>query len=96
MAEVREAVEPVIDDYLRDTLLVQRGQPVTEAQFALLEVESDAFLNSRGAADQIGRGVALFLLLTQLSMLVVIYVVRFQHGLAHDLPKVAGVCAWCC
>ncbi len=93
VAEVREAVEPVIDPYPRDSLLVQRGQPVTEAQFALLEVESDAYLNSRATTDQIARGVALFLLLTLLSMLVVIYVVRFQHSLARSLPKVVGVCA---
>ncbi len=93
MAEVREAVEPVIDPYPRDSLLVQRGQPVTEAQYALLEVESDAYLNSRATTDQIARGVALFLLLTLLSMLVVIYVVRFQHSLARSLPKVVGVCA---
>ena len=93
VAEVREAVEPVIDPYPRDSLLVQRGQPVTEAQYALLEVESDAYLNSRATTDQIARGVALFLLLTLLSMLVVIYVVRFQHSLARSLPKVVGVCA---
>jgi putative nucleotidyltransferase with HDIG domain len=93
IAEAREAVRPVVEHYSQGKVLVERGQPVTEAQYALLEVETDAFLNSRSASEQIGRGVALFLLLTLLSMTVVIYVVRFQHSLARSLPKVAGVCA---
>ena len=91
--EVRSAVPSVVDHYPQGSLLVQRGQPVGEAQYALLEVETEAYLDSRDISEQISRGVALFLLLTLLSLLVVIYVVRFQHGLARSLPKVAGVCA---
>ena len=64
----REAVKPVIEPYPQGSLLVQRGKPITEAQYTLLEVESDVFLNSRSLAEQISRGVALFLLLTLLSM----------------------------
>ncbi len=93
VAAARDAVAPVVDHYPQGSLLVQRGQPVTEAQYVLLEVESDAYLNSRDLGEQLNRGVALFMLLTLLSMLVVIYVVRFQHGLARSLPKVVGVCA---
>jgi putative nucleotidyltransferase with HDIG domain len=91
--EARASVRPVVDKYYEGALLVKRGQPITEAQYTLLEVESDAFLNSRSLAEQAGRAVALFLLLTLLSGTVVIYVVRFQHGLGRSLPKVVGVCA---
>ena len=93
VAAALAAVKPVVNHYPQGALLVQRGKPVTEAQYVLLEVESDAYLNSRSLGEQLNRGVALFLLLTLLSMLVVIYVVRFQHGLARSLPKVVGVCA---
>ncbi len=64
IAAVRDAIPPVIDKYPQGTLLVQRGQPITEAQYALLEVETDAYLNSRNLGEQLSRGVALFLLLT--------------------------------
>jgi putative nucleotidyltransferase with HDIG domain len=93
IAEVRDSIPPVIDKCSQGTLLVRRGQPITDAQAALLEVESESYLNSRSAAEQVGRAIALFLLLTLLSLTVVIYVVRFQHSLARSLPKVAGVCA---
>ncbi len=93
IAAVRDSIPPVINKCPQGTLLVRRGQPITEAQYALLEVETEAYLNSRNLGEQLSRAVALFLLLTLLSTTVVIYVVRFQHGLALDLPKVVGVCA---
>ena len=84
---------PLLEQFPPGTLLVQRGVPITEAQFSLLRAETRAFIRSRSSADHLRRGVALFLVLTLLSMLVVLYVVRFQHGLAQSFPKVAGVCA---
>src|SRR5262249_53424896 len=43
--------------------------------------------------DHIRRGISLFLVFSLLSTIVILYVSRFQHSLAHSLPKVAGVCA---
>jgi putative nucleotidyltransferase with HDIG domain len=89
----RRAVPPVVERFPEGTLLVQRGRPVTEQQLTPLQEETRAYLKSRGAGDRFRRGAALFLVLSLLSALVVLYVVRFQQGLAQSLPKVAGVCA---
>jgi putative nucleotidyltransferase with HDIG domain len=92
-AAARGSVAPVVDRYPPGTLLVQRGRPITEQQYNLLKIESRAFLNGQDHTDHIRRGVALFLVFSLLAMLVVLYVIRFQHSLAQSLPKVAGVCA---
>jgi putative nucleotidyltransferase with HDIG domain len=89
---VRNAVRPEMDRYPAGALLVPRGQPITEAQLLLLREENQTFLLSRSLADHARRGAALFLVLTLLSVLVVLYVVRFQPGLAQSLPKIVGVC----
>jgi putative nucleotidyltransferase with HDIG domain len=84
---------PLLEKFPPGTLLVQRGVPITEPQFALLREETRAYMRSRSPADHLRRGTALFLVFSLLSMLVVLYVVRFQQGLAQSLPKIAGVCA---
>jgi putative nucleotidyltransferase with HDIG domain len=89
----RQAVPPVVDRYPLGSLLVQRGQPITADQYSLLQEETRAFLRSRDPADHFRRGAALFLVLSLLAMLVVLYSARFQHSLAQSLPKVVGVCA---
>jgi putative nucleotidyltransferase with HDIG domain len=89
----RRAQPPVVDRYPAGTLLVQRGQPITEQQYALLQEETRTFLRTQSSWDQFRRGAALFLVLSLLSMIIVLYSVRFQPGLAQSLPKVAGVCA---
>src|SRR5262249_5384466 len=43
--------------------------------------------------DHLRRGLALFLVFTLLAGVVVIYVGRFQQGLAQSMPKLLGVCA---
>jgi putative nucleotidyltransferase with HDIG domain len=92
-AAARRAVQPVVGRFPPGTLLVQRGQPINEPQLALLRYETSAFLASQGPADHLRRATALFLVFTLLAMLVIIYVARFQQGLAQSLPKVIGVCA---
>jgi cyclic-di-AMP phosphodiesterase PgpH len=89
----RRAVPPVMDKYPAGTLLVQRGVPITEAQHVLLQAETKAFLRGRGRADKVRHGVSLFLVFSLLAMLVILYVVRFQQGLAQSMPKAMGVCA---
>lgn len=42
--------------------------------------------------DDWDRGIALFLIFSLLTALVVIYVARFQTSLAQNLPMIAGVC----
>jgi putative nucleotidyltransferase with HDIG domain len=91
--EARRAVLPAVDRFPPGTLLVPRGQAITEPQHALLRAETRAFLASQRRADHVRRGAALFLIFSLLSSLVVLYVTRFQHGLAQSLPKVVGVCA---
>jgi putative nucleotidyltransferase with HDIG domain len=90
--EARRACAPVIDRYPAGTLLVQRGQPITEQQYAVLQEETRSFLDSRSTWDHFRRGTALFLVLSLLSMIVILYSVRFQPGLTQSLPKVTGVC----
>ncbi len=83
---------PVVDHYPLGTLIVPRGQPITEQQLTLLHEEAQAYLESSGWTDHIRRGIAQFLVLSLLAMIVVLYVVRFQQGLAESLPKIIGVC----
>jgi cyclic-di-AMP phosphodiesterase PgpH len=89
----RRSCLPVVDRFPAGTLLVQRGQPITEQQYAVLQEETRTFLDSRSPWDHFRRAVALFLVLTLLATIVVLYSVRFQPGLAQSLPKVSGVCA---
>ena len=66
--EARDAEPPVIKKYPLGSPLVQRGQPISEAQFILLEEETHAFLDKSDPWDQFARGVALFLVLSLLSI----------------------------
>jgi putative nucleotidyltransferase with HDIG domain len=90
---VRQAIKPVIEKYPRDMLLVPRGQPITERQLGLLQEEHRAYLRSLNRPDHTRRGIALFLVFVLLAGLVVLYVARFQRGLAQSLPTIVGVCA---
>jgi putative nucleotidyltransferase with HDIG domain len=89
----RQTIGPILRHVRAGTLLVPRNEPITEAHLPILRAEARAFLHSQTRSARIGRGASLFLTFTLLSMLVVLYVVRFQQGLAQSLPKIAGVCA---
>jgi putative nucleotidyltransferase with HDIG domain len=89
----RRSCSPVIDRFPAGTLLVQRGQPITEPQYAVLQEETRTFLASRSPWDHFRRGAALFLVLSLLATIVILYSVRFQPGLVQSLPKISGVCA---
>ncbi len=90
---IRQSVPPVVDQYPVGLTLVHRGQEITGRHLALLAQEHRAYLKSLSRADHTRRGVALFLVISLLAALVVLYVVRFQPGLAESWPKIAGVCA---
>ncbi len=90
--EARAATAPVIRTYPAGSPLVRRGEPIRREQLTLLEEEQRAFRNSQDRLDHLARGTALFLIHGLLASLVVIYVVRFQKGLAQSLSKIVGVC----
>ncbi|HEV3204796.1 MAG TPA: hypothetical protein VGY77_10450, partial [Gemmataceae bacterium] len=91
--EIRRAVLPVVERYPPGLPLVQRDHPITERQLALLEEEHRTYLGSLEAGDHWRRGVALFLVMSLLTAVVVLYVARFQHGLVQSFPKIGAVCA---
>jgi putative nucleotidyltransferase with HDIG domain len=91
-AEARLGVAPIVEKYPVGDVLVPRGQPITEAQLNLLTEEHRAYLASLKPRDHARRGAALFLVMSLLAAVGVLYGVRFQHALAESLPKVAGVC----
>jgi cyclic-di-AMP phosphodiesterase PgpH len=83
---------PVIEKYPRDMLLVPRGQPILERQIDLLKEEHQAYCDSLTTNDHWSRGVSLFMILSLLTALMVMYVARFQVSLAQSVPMIAGVC----
>src|SRR5579871_1289669 len=87
------AVPPVVDTFQAGAALVRHGQPITEAQLNLLKQEHRAYLRSLTPADRARRGLAVLLIMSQLTLVVLLYAVRFQPALAQSLTKVAGVCA---
>jgi putative nucleotidyltransferase with HDIG domain len=91
--EARQAVPPVIETYEQGTVIVPRGQPIKARHLALLIEEHRAFQHSLESSVHTRRAVGMFLIMSLLSALVVLYVVRFQGSLAQSLPKIAGVCA---
>jgi membrane-associated HD superfamily phosphohydrolase len=90
--EARRVVPPVVEKYPQGMLLVPRGQPISERQFAVLEEEHKAYQRSLTSRDHAHRGAALFLVMGLLTVLVTFYVARFQPPLARSLPKIAAVC----
>jgi putative nucleotidyltransferase with HDIG domain len=90
--EARRAVAPVVERYPQGMLLVPRGQPISERQFAVLEEEHKAYQHSLTPRDNGHRGAALFLVMGLLTVLVTFYVARFQSAMAQSLPKIAAVC----
>ncbi len=88
----------VYREFLPGTLLAERNVPISESQYELLRAEGRAYwLSLKGDSfwrDRIWiRTFSIFLIYTLLSLLVILYVVRFQEGLASSLRMVVGVCA---
>jgi putative nucleotidyltransferase with HDIG domain len=83
---------PVVESYPQGMILVARGESIQERQLALLNEEHSAFLASLDHYEYLQRGVALFLIFSLLTSLVVIYVARFQPSVACSLPTIFGIC----
>jgi putative nucleotidyltransferase with HDIG domain len=92
LEKAQYADRPVVEKYPRGMVLVPRGEPIMGRQLALLHREHEAYQESLGHGDHVKRGAALFLIFTLLGILIVLYVARFQTGLAQSLPTIAGVC----
>ncbi len=83
---------PVFERYPRGMMLVPRGEPIIERQRDLLREEHQAYVDGLTPGDHWSRGASLFVILSLLTALMVMYVARFQTGLAQSLPTIAGVC----
>jgi len=81
-----------MEKYPVGVLLVPRGQPITLSQLSLLHEEHLAYLRSLSPVDHARRGIALFMVMSLLAAVVVLYSGRFQHSLTDSLAKVSGVC----
>jgi putative nucleotidyltransferase with HDIG domain len=95
VAYVEEApyVPPVLERYPVGLPLVKRGQPITEAQFALLREENRAYVHGITTPEHWARGFALLMANALLAAVIVLYAARFQPALCRSLPKVVTVCA---
>jgi cyclic-di-AMP phosphodiesterase PgpH len=102
--EARKNTPEVYKVYSPGKLLVERDFAITDSQYELLLAESRAYWDSQvdrnSQGDPIGfnwarikRSFSIFLIFTLLALLVILYVVRFQEGLASSLRMVVGVCA---
>jgi cyclic-di-AMP phosphodiesterase PgpH len=91
--ETQNSVQPILKTYAPGDTLVERNCPITDSQYELLQKEYRAFLQSQSRVCRISRTIAIFLVFTLLALLVVLYVIRFQQGLASSPNKVLGVCA---
>lgn len=86
------SVSPVFEKFPPGMLLVPRGHEINDRQLTLLEAEHRAFRNSLTHADHARRLTAMFVIMSLLAALVVLYVARFQVSLAQSLPKIGAVC----
>src|SRR5262249_49458427 len=91
--KTRYSERPNVFEFPRGMVMVERGQPIGLRQMVMLQEEHRAYQRSLQHGDRVRRGVSLFLTFSLLTALVVIYVARFQTGLAQTLPTIVGVCA---
>jgi putative nucleotidyltransferase with HDIG domain len=89
---VRKDTPKVYQKFTPGDLLVERDFAISESQYELLKAESRAYWINQGSKIWV-RTFSIFLIFTLLALLVILYVVRFQEGLASSLRMVVGVCA---
>ncbi len=82
----------VVEKYPAGLPLVKGGQPITEGQLDLLREEHRAYRAALTPADRLRRAAALLLISLLLAFVLVLYVARFQMGLAGNLTRVVGMC----
>ncbi|MBI1916836.1 MAG: HDIG domain-containing protein [Planctomycetes bacterium] len=89
---VRRSVPHVMECYQPGTVIVQRGQRITESHRQVLLAEARAYHRSLDLGERARRALALFLMMSLMAVLVVLYVARFQAKLAHNTPQIVKVC----
>jgi putative nucleotidyltransferase with HDIG domain len=90
--KARESVPSVVEQFAEGLLLVPRGEPLTERQLTLLEEEHRAYQHSLGSQDHARRALGLFLVMSLLAIVVVLYVARFQPSLAQSAGRIGSIC----
>jgi putative nucleotidyltransferase with HDIG domain len=83
---------PVVEKFPRGLVLLPAGMPLEERYLEVLAAEHLAYQDGLALPERWQRGIALFLVFSLLTMLVALYVSRFQSALAESLPMIAGVC----
>jgi putative nucleotidyltransferase with HDIG domain len=82
----------VVERYPAGLPLVKAGHPITDGQFELLRDENRAYVKSLTRSDRVRRGAALLVVSLLQTFVIVLYVTRFQRGLADSLVRVVGMC----
>src|SRR5437588_12722396 len=80
----------IVEKYPIGFPIVKAGHPITDGQLDLLRYENRAFRAALTRADRIRRAAALLVVSLLLTFVMVLYVARFQPGLAGSLVSVAG------
>ncbi len=91
--DVEPAIQnrPVFEKYPRGMLLVPIGEAIHERQFDLLREEHRAYIDSLRSRQRWSRGLSIFAILSLLTSMVALYVVRFQPSLAQNTPMITGI-----
>ncbi len=84
---------PTVEQFPAGVLLAKAGEPISERQLTLLRREHRAYRDSLTWESRLARGTAIFLTVTLLAVVIVLYVARFQPGIAADCRRVAGISA---
>jgi cyclic-di-AMP phosphodiesterase PgpH len=89
---VRNPSAPPSACFPEGTLLIKQGQRVTPAKWELLLAEHRAYQESLSFWDHAARLLALLLISTLLTLLLALYVTRFQPALAQHFMRLLSVC----
>ena len=81
----------IVEKYAAGLPIVKAGQPITDGQLELLRDEARAYRRSLTGADHVRRGVAFLLVSLLLTFVLVLYVARFQKGLADSFTRIVGM-----
>jgi putative nucleotidyltransferase with HDIG domain len=83
----------VVEKYPPGFPIVKAGHRITDGQVDLLRYENRAYRAGLTNGDRVRRAVALLAVSLLLTFVMVLYVARFQKGLADSLVRVTGMCA---
>ncbi len=83
---------PVFEKYPRGMLLVPSSEAIHDRQLDLLREEHQSYLDSLKSRHHWARGLSIFAILSLLTSMVALYVMRFQPALAQSTAMIAGIC----